>query len=52
MREHGINVPPPNALGKLDTKGINTQSPRFKEVVKECLLTLSRVASPKPGNSG
>jgi hypothetical protein len=42
MREHGINVPPPSASGKIDTKGIDTKSPQFKEVTRACILTLSK----------
>jgi hypothetical protein len=52
MRQHGVNVPPPSATGKLDTKGVDTKSPQFKKVVKDCLLALSKAGSPQTGSAG
>ncbi|MHB1809109.1 MAG: hypothetical protein ACYCU0_07405 [Solirubrobacteraceae bacterium] len=42
LRRHGVNVPNPKQGGtaKLDTKGIERSSPRFKQAALSCAATL------------
>jgi hypothetical protein len=36
MRQHGINMPDPDADGRVDTRGINPDDPKFKAAERAC----------------
>jgi hypothetical protein len=50
-RQHGVNVPMPNASGKgpvLSTKGLNTASPQFRAATAKCRGVLANAFKRKP----
>jgi hypothetical protein len=36
MRQHGVNIPDPDASGGLDLRGFNSDSPKFKAAQQAC----------------
>jgi hypothetical protein len=37
MRRHGIQLPEPEASGRIDTQGINQNSPRYRAALVACI---------------
>jgi len=51
LRQHGVNVPMPNASGKgpvFSTKGLNTASPQFRAATAKCRGVLANAFKRKP----
>ena len=55
MRENGIDLPTANTSGNgpiFNTKGVDTQSSKFKEAEKKCSSDLPHLSGPPSGSPG